>query len=223
VSWTQFNSGLLGKNIRVMAVTPDQTVFIQTTYSSSFDGAYRSIDRGQSWQRIDGNDPYFNSLVASQSGDLLGVSDDGVFRSSDDGATWVNIGTELGTFAQFHSIVVTPSGRILVGGSYVYRKREVLSHSEESSTHPSGFSLEQNYPNPFNPTTNFGFRISDFGFVSIKVYDLLGREVATPVNEVKSPGEYSVSWNADGLSSGVYLYRLQAGTFVQTRKMMLLR
>lgn len=223
VSWTQFNSGLLGKNIRVMVVTPDQTVFIQTTYSSSFDGVYRSTDRGQSWQRIDGNDPYFNSLVASQNGDLLGVSDDGVFRSPDDGATWVNIGTELGTFAQFHSIVVTPSGRILVGGSYVYRKRELLTHAEELITHPSGFSLQQNYPNPFNPLTIINYQLAINNFVSLRVYDVLGNEVATLVNERKPAGEYSVTWDGDGLPSGVYLYQLQSGNFVQTKKMLLLR
>jgi len=72
------------------------------------------------------------------------------------------------------------------------------------------YALHQNYPNPFNPTTDFGYRIADFGFVSLKVYDVLGREVATLVNEVKQPGAYSVRWNASGYPSGVYLYRLSA-------------
>jgi photosystem II stability/assembly factor-like uncharacterized protein len=92
---------------------------------------------------------------------------------------------------------------------------------------PRRFELHQNYPNPFNPVTNFGFGIVDFGFVSLKVYDLLGREVATLVNENRSPGTYEVQWNAEGLSSGVYFYRLSvvghAGPFVATRKLILLR
>jgi hypothetical protein len=88
---------------------------------------------------------------------------------------------------------------------------------------PHGFSLEQNYPNPFNPTTNFEFRIVDFGLVSLKVYDILGNEVATIVNEELPAGNYKYQWNAAGLASGVYFYRLQAGKFVDTKKLILLR
>jgi hypothetical protein len=88
---------------------------------------------------------------------------------------------------------------------------------------PDEFSLEQNYPNPFNPTTEIGFGIADLGLVSLKVYDILGREVATLVNEVKQPGEYTVQWDASRQASGVYLYRLQASSFVKTKKLLLLR
>ena len=96
--------------------------------------------------------------------------------------------------------------------------------------------MEQNYPNPFNPTTNFEFRIANFsatggGLVSLKIYDMLGREVATLVNEVKQPGEYSVRWDATKFPSGVYFYRLtarpvdggQAGAYTDTKKMLLLK
>lgn len=88
---------------------------------------------------------------------------------------------------------------------------------------PLEFGLSQNFPNPFNPTTNFQFTIPNFQFVSLRVFDLLGQEVATLVNEVKQPGRYTVSWDAAGLSSGVYFYRLSAGSFVETRKLLLLR
>jgi hypothetical protein len=94
---------------------------------------------------------------------------------------------------------------------------------QPSAQKPTEFRLEQNYPNPFNPSTHFAFRIAEFGLVSLKVYDLLGREVATLVNEVKQPGSYEVTWDASGFASGVYFYRLHAGTFVQTKKLMLLR
>jgi len=90
-------------------------------------------------------------------------------------------------------------------------------------TLPGRYRLEQNYPNPFNPTTDIGFRIADFGLVRLAVYDLLGREVAVLVNEKKSPGSYSVRFDASSLASGIYLYRLQAGNFVSTSKMVLLR
>ncbi|NWG28353.1 MAG: T9SS type A sorting domain-containing protein [Ignavibacteriaceae bacterium] len=104
---------------------------------------------------------------------------------------------------------------------------------EDESQVVSSFTLEQNYPNPFNPTTNIGFRIADFGFVSLKVYDILGNEIATLVNEEFSPGEYEVEFsaksgftsggNAYSLSSGIYFYTLSAGEFIQTKKMILLR
>jgi len=88
---------------------------------------------------------------------------------------------------------------------------------------PRQFMLEQNYPNPFNPKTNIRFRISDFGFVSLKIFDVFGREVKTLVSENKQPGEYEVEWNANDVSSGVYYYRLQAGTFIDVKKMLLLK
>ena len=86
-------------------------------------------------------------------------------------------------------------------------------------------TLFQNYPNPFNPSTNFEFRISDFGFVSFKIFDLLGREVATLLNEVKSPGRYIIKFNASesDLTSGIYFYQLKAGQFVSTKKFVLIK
>jgi hypothetical protein len=88
---------------------------------------------------------------------------------------------------------------------------------------PIKFALEQNYPNPFNPRTNIEFRIPNFEFVSLKVYDLLGKEVATLVNEEMDAGSYEIEFNPKGLSSGIYFYKLQAGSFVATKKMILLR
>jgi hypothetical protein len=85
------------------------------------------------------------------------------------------------------------------------------------------FKLEQNYPNPFNPTTKIEFRIADFGFVSLKVYDVLGNEIATLVNEEKPAGEYEVEFDGSRLPTGIYFYQLQAGNFVETKKMVLLK
>ena len=85
------------------------------------------------------------------------------------------------------------------------------------------YKLEANYPNPFNPTTNIGFRISNFGFVSLKVFDVLGKEVRTLVNEKLNAGAYETRFDATGLASGVYFYTLQAGDFADTKKLLLLR
>jgi len=93
----------------------------------------------------------------------------------------------------------------------------------EQNIIPTEIRLYQNYPNPFNPVTNVEFEISKIGFVSLKVYDLLGKEVLTLVNENKQPGNYSVSFDGSNFASGIYFYKLEAGDFVQTRRMMLLK
>ena len=101
-------------------------------------------------------------------------------------------------------------------------------------TTPSSYALDQNYPNPFNPTTRIQFSIAsptsrartrEAGpqLTTLKVYDLLGREVATLVNEAKEPGTYIARWDASHVASGVYMYRLQVGGFVETKKLVLLR
>jgi hypothetical protein len=88
---------------------------------------------------------------------------------------------------------------------------------------PQAFSLGQNYPNPFNPSTNIGFRIVEVGYVTLKIFDVLGRKVTTLVNEMKQPSEYKVKWNAEGVQSGVYFYRLSTGKYTEVKKMLLLK
>jgi len=95
--------------------------------------------------------------------------------------------------------------------------------SEETDKVVTSYHLNQNYPNPFNPSTKIRFTISNFGFTILKVYDLLGREVATLLNEEKPSGIYEVEWNAAGLPSGVYFYQLRADGFVETKKMILMK
>ena len=88
---------------------------------------------------------------------------------------------------------------------------------------PQVYSLSQNYPNPFNPTTKINFAIPKQGLVTMKIYDVLGREVKTLVNEVKAPGTYTVDFNASTLSSGVYFYKLESNSFTDIKKMMLIK
>jgi hypothetical protein len=85
------------------------------------------------------------------------------------------------------------------------------------------YDLKQNYPNPFNPSTHFEFRIADFGLVSLKIFDVLGREVGTLINEEKSPGTYEVTFDASSLASGIYYYELRTEKFSSVKKMMLLK
>ena len=85
------------------------------------------------------------------------------------------------------------------------------------------YELSQNYPNPFNPSTKISFQIVETGFTSLKVYDVLGNEVTTLVNEELQNGKYEYDFDVIGLTSGIYFYKLQSGEFVETKKMMLLK
>jgi hypothetical protein len=80
-----------------------------------------------------------------------------------------------------------------------------------------------NYPNPFNPTTNLKYQIPEFSHVSLKIYDLLGREVADLVNEQQAAGSYNIKFDGLNLASGIYFYQIKAGSFIDTKKMMLLK
>ncbi len=99
----------------------------------------------------------------------------------------------------------------------------VTSVSGRGSELPADFALRQNYPNPFNPSTTIKYEFPKASHVTLAVYDLLGREVVILVNAVEEPGYKSVEWDATGLTSGVYFYRLTAGDFTQTKKLLLLR
>ncbi len=119
----------------------------------------------------------------------------------------------------------TPAGdEYNFGNDFIVRLIDTtLDVRESGNGEPLSFRLEQNYPNPFNPATHLQFTISKFQMITLKIYDVLGREVATLVNERKSPGTYTVSWDARGCSSGVYIYRIDAGIVHQAKTMLLLR
>jgi len=102
----------------------------------------------------------------------------------------------------------------------VFNEDGVTSVREEHQL-PNAFELQQNFPNPFNPSTSIQYAISSRQFVSLKVYDVLGNEIATLINEEKPAGSYEAEFDANGLSSGVYFYKLTAGDFIMAKKMIL--
>jgi hypothetical protein len=105
---------------------------------------------------------------------------------------------------------------------YAYYTGQITS-VDETETQPAAFALEQNYPNPFNPSTSIQYSVGSDQFVSLKVFDILGKEVATLVNERKPAGSYRVSFDASKTPSGLYFYRLNAASFSETKKMLLVR
>ncbi len=122
----------------------------------------------------------------------------------------------------------TSDGKTMYLADYDYNivgvwKRVATGIEETGEGIPTKYELSQNYPNPFNPTTVINFSIPESGEVTLKIYDMLGREVATLVNESKQAGSYRVTFDASKLSSGVYMYTLKSGNFVASKKMMLMK
>jgi len=115
--------------------------------------------------------------------------------------------------------VVGAPGKILYtesGGQIM----QIINYDEQIS---NGFELFQNYPNPFNPNTNIKYRIANSSFVSLKIFDIQGKEIEAIVNEKQNAGTYEVIFNANGLTSGIYFYRIQAGSFTQVKRMVLIK
>jgi hypothetical protein len=113
----------------------------------------------------------------------------------------------------------TSDGYTLHSGLSVYYPTG--TNNNNNNQVPQAYSLEQNYPNPFNPVTTINYAIPKAGKVELKIYDVLGREVAVLVNEFKQAGSYKADFDASNLASGVYLYTLRSGDFTASKKMIL--
>ena len=166
------------------------------------------------------------SMIDAQNGVVVGDSAL-ILRTSDGGFTWspqpISITNHLyaASFLDPSNGVVAGSGGVIMAS--VEGGLPVAVRENQGMTVPNGFALDQNYPNPFNPATTIDFHLAATSLVSLRVFDVLGREVATLANEREPAGSYHVQWNATGFSTGIYFYQLSAGTFVHTKKMLLLK
>ena len=106
---------------------------------------------------------------------------------------------------------------------YATAPKDPITGIADEGVVPEKYELSQNYPNPFNPETVISYSIPKTEEVSLVVYNLIGEEIARLIDESKHSGNYTVEWNASNVASGIYFYRLQAGDFIQTRKMVLLK
>ncbi len=116
--------------------------------------------------------------------------------------------------------------RVMSHGNGAFERKflsQIVTDTEGETITASGYKLEQNYPNPFNPTTNLEFRIEDRGFVSLKLYDVLGNEIITLINRDMPAGTHNISFDGTSLPSGTYFYRLETGKYSETKKMVLLK
>jgi hypothetical protein len=140
-----------------------------------------------------------------------------ILYTSDGGDNWTEQqGSSTATL--YSTIFVNEFKGWIVGyGGTIYKTTNggvtFIEDGNTQAIQPNSLSLYQNYPNPFNPITKIKYQLSEVGFVSIKIYDVLGNEIATLVNEEKPAGKYEVKFNGAGLSSGIYFYRIKAGSY----------
>ena len=149
-----------------------------------------------------------------------------VYRSTNGATTWTDAYTQTGAVYQDIDFVIVngcPVGWSVGNLGVVSKMSNITGISNIGGEVPVDYTLGQNYPNPFNPETNINFTIPKSGNVTLKIYDVSGKEVSTLVNEVKNAGNYIVGFNAANLPSGAYFYRLETNGFVNTKKMMLIK
>ncbi|MBK7631711.1 MAG: T9SS type A sorting domain-containing protein [Ignavibacteriales bacterium] len=189
---------------------------------------YKSSDNGEQWSNIlsipgNINGARIIEISINNNGDYVAISLNKIFFSSDQGNTWNSESFPLETLTSLF-FSDSNTGWITGQNSLVLKNTNSgITNIKTIDNWIDNYSLSQNYPNPFNPTTKISYSIATAGIVSLKIYDILGREVSTLVNEEKSAGRYEVNFNASQLASGVYFYQIKAGSFTQTKKLMLLK
>ena len=203
---------------------------------------HKSIDGGQTWSQRLYSFPYpiravklFNDTLGLAFGGNLYQEAGGIYITTDGGLNWnLDINTAAEMFS-YDVITTSPSSMDIwcagsTGGSTGFTGKlykasigTLVGIDDTKIDRPSSFQLFQNYPNPFNPATKIRYQLPEESKVVIKIYDIMGTEVVTLVNDKKEPGTHEVELNAKNLSSGTYIYRIVAGSFVGTNKMILMK
>lgn len=222
LTWTQINEGIGNIDINDIAIDSLDNILIGT-----LNGVFSSTNYGENWEPVNIGITNFvvRCLAINKNNDFYIGTNDGIFFSKDLGKNWTQINSGLSHYT-ITSLNFDSEGYLYAGtwGGGVYRSTQTTTNISESNTiSPKYYFLSEAYPNPFNPSTVINYSIPQLGFVTLKVYDLIGREVATLVDEEKSTGDYEVEFDGSNLSSGVYFYRIQAGSFTDTKKFILLK
>jgi photosystem II stability/assembly factor-like uncharacterized protein len=247
-SWMKISTSLPIRWVTRVAVDPNDALTAYVTlsgyrYDEYLPHIFRTTDAGISWLDISSNlpdAPVNDIIVDPDSTEWLYVGTDvGVFVSENSGSIWNYLGENLPN-APVTDLVLHNPTRTLIAATYGRSMYSIdlspVTQVENDITSLNDFILYQNYPNPFNPSTSIQYAIGSRQFVTLKVYDVLGNEVATLVNEEKQPGTYEIEFNSHSdegrnLTSGIYFYQLRVGGpetssgegFIETKKMVILK
>jgi len=222
-SWTAVNTGLTQKYIYTL-----EKVGSNVFAGSWSAGVFRTTNNGANWTSTSNGLPsdQISAFAVSGSNLFAATYGSGVYLSTNNGDSWTEVNNGLTALSLNALAVCGPY--LYAGGSESGVWRRPLSEmiTDVDGNHndlPVTFDLLQNFPNPFNPSTRISFQLPKEEFVTLKIYDMLGSEISTLVNEEKPAGKYEVDFNASQLTSGVYIYKIQAGEFTGANKMILMK
>jgi photosystem II stability/assembly factor-like uncharacterized protein len=245
-TWSERNLGLTNTSVMSIAISGSRI------FAGTYGGLFMSTNDGARWMKLDptgvnpiprigpGAEPTsaflepktVYTLAVYGQRVFIAMMEKGVYTSTDGGATWESLNGGL-VNRSFYSIYVTSSDLYVGGfGGGIGRlplKELATKVDDAEEEEPEAVSLSQNFPNPFNPTTSIRYQIPPARpsearvMISLEVFDLLGQRVATLVNEEQSSGSHTVTWDATGVVSGTYVYRLKVGSVTRSRAMVLLR
>lgn len=213
-----------GFNIRMQNTTASTlSGFTATGWTTVYTGTYTVPGTG--WQYIDLQTPYqwngtSNIMMEICFGNTSYTTATTVFGTTISGMEYSEY-HDLSTACSYTGFTSPTAQTARANTCFVINT--ITGVNPNVSSVPTSYSLSQNYPNPFNPVTRINFDIPKQGLVMLKVYDILGREMKTLVNEIKSPGKYSVDFNGTELSSGVYFYRLESNGFTDIKRMLMIK
>lgn len=190
----------------------------------------KTINGGVNWTNVSTGLPNIsmNSVILRTASPrmLFAGSDFGVFQSTNDGASWVSFNSGFPAVSVYDLKYKQPMGVILAAthgrGCFTFNLGQMVG-IDPNAVIPDNFELKQNYPNPFNPSTKISFALPKEGSVTLKIYDINGKEIASLINGMMNAGTHQVTWNASGISSGVYFYKIETDGFSDVKKMMLVK
>ncbi len=237
INWTNIGGGVLPNAYPTdIHVNPNNSRDVYVTFGSFGVGhVFRTTNGGGAWTNITGNLPdvpaHSVAIDPLYTQNIYIGNDLGVYVSTNNGTTWWAYNTGMPYALVFGLSIVYPDRHIraVTYGNGVYERSLIqtpVGITPINGEVPKSFSLSQNYPNPFNPTTKIKFDIpfsGKGGFIQLKIYDILGKEVAILVNKQLQPGSYEVTWDASNYPSGVYFYKIEVTGFTDTKRMILIK
>jgi photosystem II stability/assembly factor-like uncharacterized protein len=233
-NFTQVSNGMPNRTITSVYFHPDSSKVAVVTFSGFGAGkVYKTTNEGVNWVNISGDlpDTPINDVLIYYPGYstkvYLVATDVGVFMTSNNGTNWVELATGLPNTVAIHLDYNQLSGKIRLGshgrGTWEI-SGSIIGVANNSNEVPGSFKLSQNYPNPFNPNTKIEFSIKEKGLVTLKVYDIMGKEISMLVNKNLSAGTYDLTFYGDNYSSGMYFYSMFVdGIKIETKKMILIK
>ncbi|MBM4157428.1 MAG: T9SS type A sorting domain-containing protein [Ignavibacteria bacterium] len=218
INWVQTSLN----NQLVLSLTTHGNILFAGTDAN---GIFFTTDNGNNWAQTFINSSSVYSLIVN-SNNIFAGTNNGIYLSTNNGVNWSEKNQGFVTTPVVDALIIV-NNFIYAGTSTqsIWRRSlsDIIGIQKISENVPEFYSLGQNYPNPFNSMTNVKFQMLNGGMAKITVYDVLGKEVITLVNEKLAPGTYEIRFDGGNLSSGIYFYRMTTGNFVQTKKMLMIK